>query len=112
MNLNQYQELARRTAKVYPTLNENLVHAALGITSEAGELATTVKATAIYSKPLDTTNVIEEVGDSLWYLALMCTSLGVPLEEVATANIAKLKARYPDKYSDGDALARADKVAL
>jgi len=59
---------------------------------------------------VDTENIKEEAGDLLWYLAgPLCRALGCTLEELASANVAKLKARYPDAYSDQHAIARADK---
>jgi len=33
------------------------------------------------------------MGDVLWYLSQICTELGVEFENVATANIEKLKSR-------------------
>lgn len=108
MELNQYQELAMRTAKALE-FKDSLVHGALGVTSEAGELATAVKAHVIYGKPLDYANVKEELGDLMWFAQYMASMMGWTMEEVACENIAKLQKRYPDKYSDEAAIARADK---
>ena len=89
----------------------DLLHAALGLTSEVGELADPIKKAMFYGKPLDVENIKEEAGDLLWYLAgPLCRALGCTLEELAAANIAKLKARYPGTYSDHAAIARADKT--
>lgn len=93
--LDQYQAVALRTAKPL-TLEMNLMHAGLGLTSEAGEIASAIKAHAIYGKELDIINQIEEAGDVLWFLTLLCHTLGLTLEEIAAANIAKLSRRYPD----------------
>jgi NTP pyrophosphatase (non-canonical NTP hydrolase) len=108
MLLDHYQIQALRTAKVLP-FNMDLIHTALGLTGEAGEFADAVKKHVIYDKPLDRTNLLEEMGDILWYIALGCNSLGVTMTEVAAMNVAKLKERYPDRYTDADAIARADK---
>lgn len=166
MNLAEYLPLAQRTEKMYPTMVERFVHAALGIGGEIGEL---------FAKEL---NVKEELGDLLWYMAIffnssplvpmlppfregqfdferecfvedageliglvkkmhiynqpfekveaemqkrlekMLTSIYVmadcfqlDVSEVMEHNIAKLRARYPDKYSDAAAEARADKAS-
>ena len=45
----------------------DLLHAALGIATEANELLDAVKAHVIYGKPLNHENVIEEAGDSEFY---------------------------------------------
>lgn len=108
MKLNEYQALARRTAKPLEGL-AILEHAVLGLTSEAGELATALKAHKIYGKPLDHVNVLEELGDHLWFITEGCAFLGISLEDVAKANIAKLRKRFPVQFSESDGLARADK---
>jgi NTP pyrophosphatase (non-canonical NTP hydrolase) len=95
ITLEQYQEVALRTAKPLD-FQMNLLHAGLGLTSEAGEVASAIKAHVIYGKELDVVNIIEEAGDTLWFLLLLCRTLGLSLEEIATANIAKLSRRYPD----------------
>ncbi len=128
MNLNQYQELASRTlpeetkqhffvrAETLNSVgkasrNTDLLHAALGLTSEVGELADPIKKAMFYGKPLDTENIREEAGDLLWYIAgPLCRALGCTLEDLAAANVAKLRLRYPERYSDAAAVARADKA--
>lgn len=100
-----------RTAKDMGSMQLNLIHASLGISGEGGEFADAVKKHAVYNKPLDAENCIEELGDLLWYVALAAETLGVSLGEIMQRNIAKLQVRYPDKYSDAAAVARADKVA-
>lgn len=108
MNLNDYQSAAMRTAK---NLGEtgDLMHAALGLTSEAGEFADAVKKHLVYGRDLDRVNAAEEVGDLLWFCALAARALGVPLADIAQANVEKLHRRYPDAYSDDLAAARLDK---
>jgi len=112
MNADDYQKLAVRTAKNYPTLGENLTHVALGLLTESGEVGTTVKRHVIYNKDLTEemrANLAEEMGDIAWYLALGCETLGISLGDVLDQNIQKLKARYPNAYSDQAAEGRADK---
>jgi NTP pyrophosphatase (non-canonical NTP hydrolase) len=113
--LNDYQEAALRTAKVFPAttftpLQMDMLHAALGVGSDAGELQDAIKKHLIYGKPLDRANVIEEIGDVMWFLCLMCRAIDISLEDIAQANIAKLILRYPEKYSDEAAIARGDKT--
>jgi len=50
----------------------------------------------------------EELGDVLWYLADLCTTLGVSLDTVAEGNIAKLKRRYPEGFSAERSINRDD----
>ena len=115
MNNKQYLELSDRTCKhitedfVMKPETFDLLHATLGITGEAGELADAVKKSIFYSKPLDVANMREEIGDIMWYIALACRTLDFDLDELLQENIAKLQKRYPEKYSDEHATLRLDK---
>ena len=55
---------------------------------------------------LDLVNVKEEIGDLLWYIAIMLNVLDTDFETVMRTNIAKLKARYPDKFTEEKATHR------
>lgn len=93
-------------------LNEqkvNLIHMAIGISGEAGELLDAVKKAAVYNKELDRENVIEELGDLEFYLEGIRQELGISREETLEANIEKLGVRYADGYSNEAAQQRADK---
>lgn len=105
-----YQEFARRTAKDMGTKELNLIHAAMGLSSDAGEFVDCIKKHTIYGKPLDFDNAIEELGDVLWFISLACDTLGITMASVMAANVNKLKTRYPNKYSDEAAIARVDKI--
>lgn len=114
MEINDYQRAALRTEKLLPRL-ERLTHAALGLATEVGEYTTEVKRAAIYGKPLGpvgTENMVEELGDVLWYVAVAADALGFTLDQVCQMNIEKLRIRFPDAYSNAAAEARADKGGL
>jgi NTP pyrophosphatase (non-canonical NTP hydrolase) len=89
--------------------DDGLMHCAVGISGEAGELLDAIKKTWVYGKALDRNNVIEELGDIEWYLQALRTTLGIDRETVIAANVAKLELRYPTRYTDELALARLDK---
>jgi NTP pyrophosphatase (non-canonical NTP hydrolase) len=76
MKFEQYAPLALRTAKPLER-NAQIEHAQIGILTETGELADAFKRHVIYGKPLDVINLAEEVGDVLWYVALLLNELGV-----------------------------------
>jgi len=89
MNLVDYHDAAIRTAKWFPSVQENLEHAALGLTTEIGEFATIVKRVAIYGKPLTgemREHALEEIGDCYWYLPLACHAMDTTLERVVAEN--------------------------
>jgi len=116
MNFNEYQLAAMRTAKVEEDpLVDNLVHASLGLATETGEFTSTVKRMARYGKEYTAElrgHLCEELGDTMWYIALAAQALGVTMEELADNNIAKLKLRFPDRFTNEAAEARADKGGL
>jgi NTP pyrophosphatase (non-canonical NTP hydrolase) len=78
MNFAEYQPLAMRTA-VDLGRYKGTQHASLGLTTEAGELCDMIKRNIAYGKPLDNVNAIEEVGDIMWYLALLADTYGETL---------------------------------
>lgn len=87
-----------------------LVHAAVGISGEAGELLDAIKKHWAYNKELDITNVVEEIGDLLFYTQALMLQLGINWREVFEHNYEKLKARYPEGYTDSHAQLRLDKT--
>jgi NTP pyrophosphatase (non-canonical NTP hydrolase) len=105
-----YQMQAMRTAAELENKDADMLHAAMGIASEGGELLGAFKSAFAYGKELDLQNVIEEMGDLMWFIALMCHSMGITMDYVAVRNIEKLYARYPEKFTQEDAIARADKL--
>ena len=85
---------------------ERLLHAGIGMATEAGEFLDSLKKHLYYGKPLDGTNLLEEIGDCLWYVALGIHVLDSSLEEVLTRNMEKLAARYSKGFSSEEALNR------
>lgn len=96
MNLNDYQTAALRTAAPKDKKNE-VFHLILGLTGEAGEIAEKAKKivrdkNSDFSQ-LDTADLTKELGDVLWYVAVLADHFDIPLEDVGAKNIAKLADR-------------------
>jgi len=89
----------------------HLLHMAVGVSGEAGELLDAIKKHCVYQKQINMDNVIEEAGDILFYLTGLLNDLNISLEDCIKANIVKLSKRYPNGYSNAAAIARADKGA-
>lgn len=87
----------------------HLIHMAMCIAGEAGEIIDAVKRQAIYRKPLDVENLKEELGDLEFYIEGLRQAVGLSREEVLQHNIRKLRKRYGEKYSDKAAIERTDK---
>ena len=71
-----------------------MYHAALGLSSEAGELASECKKALTSGRPIDVRNVLDECGDGLYYLTLALNVSGWTLEDAMRWNMAKLRRRH------------------
>ena len=102
MNFNEYQKLARSTA-VYPE-EYKVVYPALGLCGEAGEVADKIKKTVRGDTPLDevTGSIAMELGDVLWYVAVLADDLGITLDQIANWNVDKLQRRMKSNKIKGD----------
>ena len=98
MKVNEYQELAMRTLN--PELNKKdvLINSVMGLCGESGEAIDIVKKWLAQGHELDKEHLAKELGDIAWYLAEAATALDLSLEEVFSANIEKLKKRYPEGF--------------
>lgn len=106
-----YEMFVGRLFKQMGDFNGSLMHAAVGIAGESGEVIDAVKKAWVYNKPLDRANLHEELGDIYFYMVAMCNLLGFTMEDVIEGNRAKLEKRYPQgAYSDAAAQTRADKA--
>ena len=108
MRMDEYQQLALRTAGHTEDRQKVLTYTALGLTGESGEVAEMVKKAFFHGHVLDRGALAKELGDVLWYLAVMADGLGLSLESIAAENIAKLRARYPEGFSEERSRARSD----
>lgn len=81
----------------------NIIHAILGIFTEATEMLEAMREAIDLGKPIDNVNAMEESGDLFWYVAILAHSCGFTFEGSQRTNIAKLRARFPDKFKEHDA---------
>lgn len=96
MTFDEYQKLALRTAADRDKKNE-LFHLVLGLVGESGEIAEKFKKWIRDQESdlakLDKANMTKELGDVLWYIAVLADHLEIKLEDLAELNIAKLADR-------------------
>ena len=111
VDLDTYQSLAGRT--INPSLGDDarLLDAAAGLAEEAGEILGAVRKHQFQQRPLDRDAITRELGDALWCLGAVATSLGLAVGDVAHTNLEKLRRRYPDGFSPDAAPARSDEDA-
>lgn len=105
MNFKTYLTESQRTL-IEKGKDMNMLHGAIGIGTEAGELLDAFKRNIFYGKPLDRVNIKEELGDIMWYIAILCRELDLDMDDILQTNIDKLRARYPEKFSSEHALNR------
>ncbi len=96
MDMHEYQKAAIATA-IYPDVGCNWQYVLLGLCGEVGETANSLKK-AIRDDggeitPERQVKVAEEIGDCLWYCAMLCNELELDMSEVALRNLQKLTAR-------------------
>jgi len=114
MELENYQKLAMRTndgkcterlmncqRRCSPQLDMGgMLNACLGLSGEVGELNDMIKKWIFHGHDLSYSEVEKEIGDVMWYVAMMCESFGFNLAEIAQKNINKLIERYPEGFSE------------
>lgn len=100
MSMDDYQANAIRTARGTddPAM---LANWGLGLAGEAGEVIELIKKALYHGKDLDKEALTKELGDVLWYVALICEQTGIRLDDVAEQNITKLADRYPTGFVMG-----------
>ncbi|GAA0487251.1 hypothetical protein Ade02nite_11280 [Paractinoplanes deccanensis] len=96
MELDDYQRGALRTAAPRDKKNE-LLHLVLGLAGESGEVAEKFKKwirdQGSDEALIDRDDIAKELGDVLWYVAVLADYLGLSLDGIAAGNLAKLAAR-------------------
>ena len=94
-DLDMYQKVAKTTA-IYPR-EQAIIYPSLGLTGEAGEVANKVKK--IYRDGTNKINqdlyqeISSEIGDCLWYVAVLADDIGCKLSDIANDNLIKLANR-------------------
>ena len=81
------------------------LHAIIGVRTEAQELIELLNLSLVDRSRLDPDEVLDELGDVLWYAALLAASQGSTLSEAMRRNVAKLRKRFPDRFSGQLAIA-------
>ena len=104
IGLNEYQKAALETA-AYPT-EWKIIYPVLGLAGESGEVAEKVKKTIRdHNGDFDKERrqaIASEVGDCLWYVAVIASDLGYTLQEIAEMNYEKLQSRKNRGKIHGD----------
>lgn len=108
MDLNEYQRQALRTAGLSPNRDAAMAYLGLGVAGEAGEVADYIKKVVAHGHTFDAEKLKKELGDVMWYVAVLSRVAGLDLVEVAEGNIAKLRERYPNGFESARSINRVE----
>jgi len=100
---NESRDLDLIVPRAMTEVNIRLLHASMGFATETGEFVDALKKHIFYGRPLDKTNLIEELGDMFWYLGVASDVLGISFDEIMQVNHNKLFARYSKGFSSEEA---------
>jgi NTP pyrophosphatase (non-canonical NTP hydrolase) len=94
-DLDMYQKVALTTA-IYPR-EQAIIYPTLGLTGEAGEVANKVKKIIRDGSDKNDDSLVSEIkseiGDCLWYIAVLANDFNIKLSDIASANLEKLEKR-------------------
>jgi hypothetical protein len=106
------QDLPETTTALPPLSDPvflDYLHGALGIATEAAEILSLIMIMWQNQGEITAEQrlaLAEECGDVEWYLAMLYRRLGVLPEQIRAANIAKLAARFPERFDSAAAQVR------
>lgn len=103
-----YVSLAMETSNKKLNQQEKMSNACLGMAGETGEVCDVIKKHLYQGHQINTNDLIKELGDVMWYIALMCNTFGFSLEQIMEANIEKLKRRYNGNFDSNLSINRED----
>ena len=109
ISLNEYQELCKTTAKKFNDRDKEIADWGLGLVGESGDAAGCIKKTFFHGND-QTEGIRENLGDIMWYVAMICNFFDWDLEEVLGENIKKLKKRYPQGFTEKHAGRRGTRI--
>ena len=111
MDLKEYQEFCQSVARKHDTPEAAISCWGLGIAGEAGDVAGCIKKVVYHENQEIKNGIKENLGDTIWYIAMICNHYGWTIEELIEENTAKLKKRYPDeRFKLKDAQRKGSKV--
>ncbi|MDB5182099.1 MAG: hypothetical protein JWP13_862 [Candidatus Saccharibacteria bacterium] len=105
MTFDEYQKQALTTAVRNPDPLMDKTIWAMGVVGEAGEVIEKWKKIVAYREGKitdeDLKELSKELGDVVWYIAVLADSLGLSLEDVMQQNVQKLQDRQKRQVLKG-----------
>lgn len=103
-----YQDFVESRMNKKLTAEQSLLNYTLGIAGEAGEVADIIKKHFFHGHTLNVADVVDELGDVLFYVQALCNVLGVDMSQLILTNARKLSVRYPNGFDPEKSKNRED----
>lgn len=113
LDANQYQNEVIRTLldtpdKLLTSEETMIIWNAIGLGGESGEVLEIIKKGIFHRHGIDKNKIIKELGDVIWYVTALCDKLNISLGDVLSANVKKLRERYPNGYKSENSINRIE----
>lgn len=108
MDIMEYQEKAERTVNKNLKGMDQSLNLLIGVNGEIGEVTELFKKCIYHGHNLCIKDLVEELGDVLWYITNIATLYGIPMTYILDENIKKLKERYPEGFSKEKSINRKE----
>lgn len=108
LSMGEYQKKAFTSLQSHTDKKDEVLNWVIGMSEEAGEVASLLKHEYWGGEPASKERVAEELGDELWYLTALASSFDIDLNEIAQRNLDKLAERHPDGFSNERSIKRHD----
>lgn len=102
----EYTKKCKRTTGHFNNIEEQVCSYGLGLCGESGEVVDHIKKIIFHGHSFDRDKLSEELGDLIWYIAMLLDVLELDLEDILDKNIEKLKKRYPSGFTCKDSIER------
>lgn len=103
MNLVEYKKVAlqRLNKTIENNPKESMCYSQMGLIEETGEIIAELRKPLFkgnfHEKALDIQNIKSELGDLMWYIALMCRDYNVNIEELEKFQITENQVQLPKR---------------
>lgn len=108
-NLKEYQKWCRKVAKKFDDPEKEIMTWGLGIAGEAGDVAGCVKKTFAHQNN-QKAGIRENIGDTVWYAAMIANFFGWDLDEILAENMKKINKRYPKGFTEKRAKRKSKRI--
>ena len=98
MNIEEYQEKAKRTVNTNLQFDEQVPNLCMGLCGESGEVVDYLKKCIYHSHSFNLQKLTEELGDVMWYLSNIATLFAIPMTYILDEYFSKLEERYPEGF--------------